>query len=146
MKIFFSFSQRLNSLWLILFLFLFFILGLTTNSNFVLAVTSTKGSALEQLRAGADSAGITGNQTDIRIIVAKIIKIFLGLLGSFAIFLFVYAGYLMITSNGEETKLTKSKKIMAGAIIGLLLILLSYSITNFVGTRIQQNVSQEIRQ
>ncbi|OIO18950.1 MAG: hypothetical protein AUJ23_02770 [Candidatus Magasanikbacteria bacterium CG1_02_32_51] len=109
-------------------------------------MTSTKGSALEQLRAGADSAGITGNQTDIRIIVAKIIKIFLGLLGSFAIFLFVYAGYLMITSNGEETKLTKSKKIMAGAIIGLLLILLSYSITNFVGTRIQQNVSQEIRQ
>ncbi|MFA7314588.1 MAG: hypothetical protein WC025_01490 [Candidatus Magasanikbacteria bacterium] len=138
MKIFFSFSQRL-----ILFLFLFFVFSFTFDIKSVLAETSsTKSSAIDQLHAGAEGAGIAIDSTDPRIIATKVIKIFLSLLGSMAIFLFVYAGYLLITSNGDSAKLGKAGKIMAGAIIGLLLILLSYSITNFVGTRLQQNINQ----
>jgi hypothetical protein len=121
---------------------LFVVLGLFSSTNLVLA-TTTQGMALEQLHAGADGAGITKESPDPRIVAAKVIKNFLGLLGAMAMFLFVYAGYLLITSHGESEKLGKASKIMTGAVIGLLLILLSFSITNFVGNKIQQSINQE---
>ena len=73
---------------------------------------------------------------------SRVIKIFLSLLGTMAIFLFVYSGYLLITSHGESEKVTKARKIMTGAVIGMLLILLSFSITNFVGNKLQENINQ----
>ncbi|OGH85864.1 MAG: hypothetical protein A2493_02350 [Candidatus Magasanikbacteria bacterium RIFOXYC12_FULL_33_11] len=103
---------------------------------------STKDSALEQLHAGANGAGLQEQSSDPRIIASRVIKIFLSLLGTMAIFLFVYSGYLLITSHGESEKVTKARKIMTGAVIGMLLILLSFSITNFVGNKLQENINQ----
>ena len=103
---------------------------------------STKDSALEQLHAGANGAGLQEQSSDPRIIASRIIKTFLSLLGTMSIFLFVYAGYLLITSHGESEKVTKARKIMTGAVIGMLLILLSFSITNFVGNKLQESINQ----
>jgi len=70
--------------------------------------------------------------TDIRIIVANIIRVFLGLLGIIVLGLFLYAGYLWMTSGGDDEKITQAKKIIRNAVIGLILILSSYAITSFV--------------
>ncbi|EKE07505.1 MAG: hypothetical protein ACD_18C00064G0004 [uncultured bacterium] len=104
---------------------------------------STKNSAIQQLNASASGAGYTHTAIDPRIMAANIIKIFLGLIGTVAIFLFVYAGYLLITSHGDSAKMGKASKIMTGAMIGILLILLSFSITNFVGKKLQQGITQD---
>ena len=109
----------------------------------VLAVTSTKSSVIEQLNAGAKGAGLEAHGTDPRIFATRIIEVFLGLIGTMAMFLFVYAGYLMITSHGDGTKVEKARKIMTGAIIGIFVILLSFSITNFVGRKLQEKINQE---
>lgn len=127
-----------------LFLFFASLVGLfAINSEQVFAVTtSTKSTALDQLTAGGKGAGYDNVPSDPRIITAKIIDVFLGLIGSVAVFLFVYAGYLLITSHGDESKLTKSRQIMSGAIIGILVILLAFSITNFVAKKLQQNINE----
>jgi len=69
---------------------------------------------------------------DIRLIVAKIIRAVLGLLGVIAVSIIVYAGYTIMTSGGNEEKITKGKKILINAVIGLIIILMSVAIVQFV--------------
>ena len=52
----------------------------------------------------------------------------LGIAGSIALFALIAGGVMYITSAGDEQKVAASKKIFNFTIIGLILILLSYSI------------------
>jgi len=66
------------------------------------------------------------------VIVSKIIQ---GLLGVIAIVFFVLiiaAGFKWMTAGGSEETITKSKKIIGNALIGLLVVMFSYAITYFV--------------
>lgn len=64
--------------------------------------------------------------------VGKIIRIILGLLGTIFLVLTVYAGFLWMTAagNGEQTE--KAIGILKTSIIGLIIVLVSYSLTYFV--------------
>ena len=70
--------------------------------------------------------------TDIRIIVANIIRVALGLLGFILLLIILYGGYLYMTSGGNEEQIGKAKSIFKNAIIGLAIILSAYSIVWFV--------------
>ncbi|MEK7131274.1 MAG: hypothetical protein AAB797_00880 [Patescibacteria group bacterium] len=70
--------------------------------------------------------------TDIRVVVANIIRTALGLLGIVALVLILYAGYLWMTAGGEDDKISQAKKILFNAVIGLAIILSSYAIASFV--------------
>lgn len=83
--------------------------------------------------------GITGIQqplglanVDIRIIVARIIRIALGLLGLVLLCIILYAGYLWMTAGGNEEKIITSKRMMVNAAIGLAIILAAFSIVSFI--------------
>ncbi len=69
---------------------------------------------------------------DIRIIAAKIIRIFLSLLGIVAVGLMIYAGFTWMTSGGNEEKIATAKKTMINAVIGLAIIMASFAIVQFV--------------
>jgi hypothetical protein len=56
----------------------------------------------------------------------------LGLIGSIALLLIIIAGVMYMTSMGNEEKITTSKKIVTGAVIGLAIALLSYSLLQLV--------------
>ena len=64
--------------------------------------------------------------------VGKIIRIILGLLGIIFLSLTVYAGALWMTAAGEEEKVTTATGILKMAVIGLIIILASYSLSYFV--------------
>ncbi len=70
--------------------------------------------------------------TDPRQTVAKIIKVALGFLGSIAVILIVLAGFKWMTAAGNEDKIAESKKLMAAAFVGLVIILTAFALTNFV--------------
>ncbi len=70
--------------------------------------------------------------TDIRIIIANIIRVALGFLGIIMVVLLLYAGFLWMTAGGNEEQLTKAKGLLKNAIIGLLIVVSSYSITVFI--------------
>lgn len=78
---------------------------------------------------GAGGAGLTN--TDPRIIASRVINVVLGILGTIATVLIFYAGFLWMTAAGNDDDIGKAKSIMSAAVIGLVVILASYSIANF---------------
>jgi len=96
------------------------------------AEVDLKGDILNQIEASAESAEL-GTAQDPRLIVATVIRVMLSLIGTIFFVLMIYAGYLWLTSRGEEDKVQKAKKIITRSVVGLIVILVSYSITLFVG-------------
>lgn len=82
--------------------------------------------------ANAAFSNIGFSRKDPREIVANIIKILLGFLGTIAVVLIIYAGFLWMTAGGKPDNTKKAKDIMSAAVIGLVIILISYGITLFV--------------
>jgi len=64
--------------------------------------------------------------------IGVIIKGALSMVGVIFLILMVYAGYLWMTARGEEEMIKKSQKIIISSVIGLIIVVASYSITNFV--------------
>jgi len=71
-------------------------------------------------------------------IAASIINIFLSVVGIIAVLMIIYAGFLWLTSQGNEEKITKAKTLIQNAVIGLFIILASYSITSFIVKNLKQ--------
>ncbi len=69
---------------------------------------------------------------DIRLVAARLIKVFLEFLGIILVILILSAGYKWMTSAGNEDKIREAKKQLEAAIIGLIIILAAYSITQLV--------------
>ncbi len=78
--------------------------------------------------AGARGAAL-GPPTDPRLVIAIIIRIILGLLGTVMLILNLYGGYLWMTAAGNEEQVTKAKTTIRNATIGLAIVLSAYSIT-----------------
>lgn len=77
--------------------------------------------------------GSTGlSNKDARAIIASIINVSLGLLGTIAIVIVVYAGFLWMTAGGEAEKTGEARKWMYAGAIGLAIILSAYGIATFV--------------
>lgn len=70
--------------------------------------------------------------TDIRLIIARIIQVALGLLGIVLVVLIMYAGFLWMTAGGNEEQITKAKAMLKNAVIGLVIILSAVAIVTFV--------------
>ena len=73
---------------------------------------------------------------DVRTIIFRIINIILELLGVILVLLILYAGFLWMTAAGSEEKITKARKIITSAVVGLAIILSAYAITQFVASRL----------
>jgi len=65
-------------------------------------------------------------------IVALIIKVFLGLLGIIFVALLVFAGFKWMTASGDEEKVREARDQIITAVIGILIVLASYTIAHFV--------------
>lgn len=73
---------------------------------------------------------------DPRAIIARIIQIVLSFLGVIILVLMIYAGFLYMTSGGDQEKISKAKRILQNAAIGLLITLSAWGITTFVLSRL----------
>jgi len=71
-------------------------------------------------------------KTDPREIAKKIINFVSGFLGIIAVVLVLVAGFMWMTSGGEDKKAEEAKKLLFNAVIGLILILATWSIAYFV--------------
>jgi len=75
---------------------------------------------------------------DIRFTTARIISATLGLLGTIAVVIIIYAGFKWMTAGGNDENVTSAKKILIAAVIGLIIILSAYAITRFVMTNLYE--------
>lgn len=65
-------------------------------------------------------------------IIGNTIEVFLSLLGIIFIILLLIAGYQYMTAQGDTTKAGNAFKSIKTAVIGLIIILMAYTITYFV--------------
>lgn len=109
------------------------ILGISTLLTTVYALHALP--ALAQPDLGLQYGAQTGlGEKSVTLIVADIISWLLGLLGIAAIVIILYAGFLWMTSAGNDEKIKTAKKMLSAGVVGLVIILAAYSIARFVVT------------
>lgn len=77
------------------------------------------------------NAGIQSDRT-LPQIVGQIINIILGFLGIVLLLLILYAGFLWMTAGGDEEKIKSARGYISSAVIGLIIIVAAFAISNFV--------------
>jgi hypothetical protein len=104
-------------------------------------------STLWNLQEGKTNLATSFNQstpTDIRLIVVRIINVFLSFLGLIMVILILLAGFNWMTSRGEEEVVNKAKAQIKTAVIGLVIVLCSYVIVHFVVDTINKEVFKNV--
>ncbi len=76
------------------------------------------------------STGLGGG-TDINVIIGKFINVALSVLGILLLVYLLYAGFLWMTSDGEKG-VEKAQGIIKNSIIGLIIIVVSFALSNFI--------------
>ncbi len=66
----------------------------------------------------------------------NVASLIIAVTGSFALLMFVYGGFTMITSNGAEKKVSEGKTILTNAVIGIILIFLAGYIIDYIKLRL----------
>ncbi|MFA6537609.1 MAG: pilin [Patescibacteria group bacterium] len=85
------------------------------------------------------TTGVTNNKTALGMensasvpdIVANVIKFVMAIVGMVMLVLTVYAGVLWMTAGGSVENIEKAKKLLKNAVIGLILIMAAYTVTDF---------------
>lgn len=92
--------------------------------------------------ATGDTCTVKGIQSlpgMIKCYMDNIIKLILFLAGVGSVVMIIYSGVLFMTSAGDSKKSDTAKKALTAAVVGLLIVVLAYSISNFVISRINKN-------
>ncbi|TAK03257.1 DUF4215 domain-containing protein [Patescibacteria group bacterium] len=79
----------------------------------------------------AERAGFS-TEGDLVLIIARLIRTVLGFLGVIVVVLVLYGGFLYMTAAGEQARVDKAKKVLTNAVIGLVIVLSSFAIAQFV--------------
>lgn len=84
----------------------------------------------------AESTGVTIPNPiaceDATCLITQVIRYILGGIAVIATMMFIWGGVLMLTSGGNEKRVTQAKETLAWAAIGIVVILLSWTLIKFV--------------
>ncbi|MBI4713887.1 Ig-like domain-containing protein [Candidatus Uhrbacteria bacterium] len=83
------------------------------------------------LKAFAEASGFATGPS-IQLIIARLIRTFVSFVGIIAVVMIVYAGFLYMTAVGNTKRIETAKKILQQAIVGLIIVLASFGIVQFI--------------
>lgn len=66
----------------------------------------------------------------IPVIMGRVVKTFLGIVGALALLTFVYAGIMYMTARGDANQIKKAVSVIKTTVIGLFIIMFSFVITD----------------
>lgn len=88
-----------------------------------------------QVNSLVDTGGnyATGNYTldDFTKQAIRAANLILGIVGSLALVMFIYGGFMFLISTGSADKIKQAKDIIIAAVIGLVIVFSSYMIIQF---------------
>lgn len=84
------------------------------------------------VNTAAQSAGIQVGGPALPQIIGNVVGALLSLVGIILIVTLIYAGFLYMTAGGSPEQVKKAQGMIRNAIIGLIIIVAAYAITNFV--------------
>ncbi|MEI6511185.1 MAG: hypothetical protein WCO25_04045 [Candidatus Uhrbacteria bacterium] len=89
------------------------------------------GDAANDVTTIGSTAGLS-QANSLPTMIGNVIQVLLGVLGIVFVVLVVYAGFLYLTSAGEDKGVGKAKKLLTQAVIGLIIIVSAYAISGYV--------------
>lgn len=70
--------------------------------------------------------------SDMVQVAVNLAGIMLGLLGSVTFLIFIYGGLTWLTAAGNAERISRGRKVFEGALVGLVIVLSSWVIINFI--------------
>jgi len=119
-------KQQISSILIYLFIFL----GLF---SWQLTVAAYDFQSQSGLSTTGNSAGYsTSNTPQPEVIAGQAIQAVLSFLGIIFLAFMIYAGITWMTAQGDDQKSMKAKRIIEGAITGMVIVLAAYAISYFI--------------
>ena len=88
---------------------------------------------------GLDCGTYSGlSPRDPRLIVARVINVSLSVLGILSVAIIVFAGFKWMTAGGNEEQAKSARNILVAAVIGLIIILSAFSLSQFILSKINE--------
>lgn len=120
--------MRKKTIW---FFALVTILGIVAVPELVAAANPTL--SFDPLWGSGANLNETGlGTTDPVVVAAQVINVFLRLLGLLSVVFMLYGGWIWIWARGNDEEISRAKDIIRGSIIGLVVILSSYGVMQWV--------------
>lgn len=85
----------------------------------------------------------TGEDVTVQKFIGQVITVLLSFLGVIFIVLLVYGGYLWMTDRGNEEQVKRAKNLITASVIGLIIIVLAYAISQFVLDRLTSDLLKD---
>jgi hypothetical protein len=93
----------------------------------------------EEEGAPLGETGVTA-EADVGDLLLKYVNFVLPYLALAAFLGFVYAGFLYVTAYGNDEQIQKAKKILMYAVIGLIVVILSFSIVQLLTKELVEGI------
>ena len=87
---------------------------------------------LTQLAKGIDAGAAGIQKVDADSLLTNILNMVYYIGGSVAVIVIVFAGIMYVASAGDAGRITRAKNMILYAVVGLIVILAAFAITNFV--------------
>jgi len=84
------------------------------------------------LTAGTGKGEVNIPQLTAEVVVHNVLNIMYFLLGVIAVIVIIVAGITYSTSSGNQASITKAKNMILYAVIGIVVVISAYAITNFI--------------
>jgi hypothetical protein len=115
------------------FLIIFLLLLVFSPLSVLRAYSFIGSSGLDETGEQSGTQEILGNYTDnFPMFIGRIINIALGFLGVIFLGLSIYGGFIWMMAKGDSAQIEKAQNIIKNSIIGLVIVVAAYAITNFV--------------
>lgn len=102
--------------------------GATTPAPGAGSLTNPLSGACGSIDQKAPDAG----QKCVQLIIGNVIKAALGIVGSIALLMMTYGGFLWLTAMGNNERVEKGKETLIWAVLGLVVIFGAYAITSYI--------------
>jgi len=83
-----------------------------------------------------------GAQTDVKLVAANVVKIFLGFLGIIFVLLLIFAGFKWMTARDNADEVKKALTTIRYAVIGIIIILLAWVVANYVTDTLANDIGE----
>ncbi|MBI2475589.1 hypothetical protein HYV69_04185 [Candidatus Uhrbacteria bacterium] len=93
-----------------------------------------QNSAVSEIQKGLTATNKEAGYSNLKLpdLIGGFISVILGVVGIIFLVLSVYAGVMYMTAGGDPAKVKKAKEILTQSLIGLIIIVAAYALTQFV--------------
>ena len=98
----------------------------------VAQTTTTPPAGSEPAKPSISIPNPLGKCNTATCLITRVIKSILGVVAVIATLMFVWGGFMMLTSGGNERQIKQAKDTLVWAAIGIVVILVSWAVIRFV--------------